>query len=274
MTKPEPNQKGGDCVFFLAALVIGAATVPLAKGRLGAFADLRLRWGPVLLSAVALQVVILRLIPDHPSTIHEPLHVASYVLIGVFMSANIRVSGMWIIAFGGLCNAAVITANGGVMYVSRTALETVGLYPLPDAWLNAAVLEHPKLALLGDIFPIPLLETVVSFGDILIAIGAIALVHGISGSRLIPSFTRALRRFDHTYTTSSGGREVERVTSEHHAGDRIGTGASARAGSVLEDRDSTSRHGERMIETPNTGRKLWQAKTRVESRRRNSLKKT
>ena len=192
-------------MFFLAALVIGAATVPLANGRLGAFADLKLRWGPVLLSAVALQAVILVLIPDHPSGIHEPLHAVSYVLIGVFVIANKRVTGMWLIAFGGLCNAAVIALNGGVMYVSRAALETVGLYPLPDGWLNAAVLEHPKLAFLGDIFPILVLKTVVSFGDILIAIGAIALVHGVSGSRLIPTLTRALRRSENANPTSSGG---------------------------------------------------------------------
>lgn len=181
-------------MFFLVALVIAAATVPMAKGRLTAIGDLRLRWGPVLFSAVALQTVILLLIPDHASGIHEPLHVVSYILLGVFVMANRRVTGMWLIAFGGLCNAAVIASNGGVMYVSRAALETVGLYPLPDGWLNAAVLEHPKLAFLGDIFPIPLLNTVVSFGDILIAIGAIALVHGESGSRLIPTLTRGLRR--------------------------------------------------------------------------------
>ncbi|MDQ3767022.1 MAG: DUF5317 domain-containing protein [Actinomycetota bacterium] len=191
---PNSTQGRRKRVFFLAALALGAATVPLAKGRLGAFGDLRLRWGPALLSAVALQAVILFLIPHHPSGVHGPLHVVSYILIGVFVIANMRVEGMWLIAFGGLCNAAVIALNGGVMYVSRSALETVGLYPLPDRFLNAAVLEHPKLSFLGDIFPIPPLNTVVSLGDILIAIGAIVLVHGVCDSRLIPALRRSLRR--------------------------------------------------------------------------------
>ena len=233
-------------MFFLVAFVIGAATVPMAKGRLGAFGDLRLRWGPALLSAVALQSVILFLIPDHSSGIHEPLHIASYVLIGAFVLANIRVPGMWLIALDGLCNAVVIVLNGGVMYVSRTALERVGLYPLPDGWLNAAVLEHPKLALLGDVFPIPVLKTVVSFGDILIAIGAIALVHGVCGSRLLPAVTRAMRLSAHDDTTLPRARNG----------------------------DSTSSRGASMIETPNTGRKPWQAKTKAESQRRSNLRKT
>ncbi|MDQ3783562.1 MAG: DUF5317 domain-containing protein [Actinomycetota bacterium] len=181
-------------MFFLAALAFGAATVPLAKGRIGAIGDLRLRWGPALLLAVALQVLILFLIPTHPSGIHGPLHVVSYALIGVFVIANMRVEGMWLIGFGGLCNAMVIALNGGVMYVSRSALEIVGLYPLPDRFLNAAVLEHPKLPFLGDIFPIPPLNTVVSLGDILIAIGAVVLLHGVCGSRLLPAMTQALRR--------------------------------------------------------------------------------
>lgn len=181
-------------MFFLAALAFGAATVPMAGGRLGAFGDLRLRWGPALLLAVALQAVILFLIPNHPSGVHEPLHVVSYVLIGVFVIANMQIEGMWLIALGGLGNAAVIALNGGVMYVSRSALETVGLYPLPDGFLNAEVLEHPRISFLGDVFPIPPLNTVVSLGDILIAIGAMVLVHGVCGSRLNPAVMRALRR--------------------------------------------------------------------------------
>ena len=181
-------------MFFLVVLALGAVTVPLAGGRLGAIGDLRLRWGSALLLAVSLQVVILFLIPDHPAGIHGPLHVVSYVFIGVFVTANMRVEGMWLIAFGGLCNAAVIVLNGGVMHVSRSALEIVGLYPLPDRFLNAAVLKHPRLPFLADIWPIPPLNTVVSLGDILIAIGAVVLLHGVCDSRLLPAVRQALRR--------------------------------------------------------------------------------
>jgi len=227
-------------VFFLAALALGAVTVPLAKGRLGAIGDLRLRWGPALLLAVALQTVILFLIPNHPSGIHGPLHVVSYAFIGVFVIANMRVEGMWLIAFGGLCNATVIVLNGGVMYVSRSALEIVGLYPLPDRFLNAAVLRHPKLPFLGDVFPISLLNTVVSVGDILIAIGAVVLLHGVCGSRLLPAVRHALQR----------------------------------SAVLLRGSDSTSPRGAPMMEAPNIGRRPWPARTKVESRRRSSRRKT
>lgn len=189
----ETRVRDGRAVFFLAALTFGVVTVPLAKGRLGTLGELRLRWGPALLSAVAMQAVILFIIPNRFSGVHEPLHVVSYILIGVFVAANLRVAGMWLIAFGGLCNAAVIVLNGGVMYVSKSALEIVGLYPLPEGFLNASVMEHPRLSFLGDIFPVPPLHTVVSLGDILIAIGAVVLIHGVCGSRLIPAVSRALR---------------------------------------------------------------------------------
>jgi hypothetical protein len=181
-------------VFFLAALTLGAATVPLAKGRLGAFGELELRWGPLLLLAVAAQGVILFLIPNHPAAFHEPLHVASYALIGMFVARNIRVHGMWSIALGGLCNAVVIVVNGGVMPVSRSALKVAGLYPLPARWLNARPLNDAALSFLGDIFPIPPLQTVVSVGDILVAFGAVVLIHGVSGSHFFPLVTQSLRK--------------------------------------------------------------------------------
>ncbi len=173
-------------MFFLAALAIGAATVPLAKGRLSAFGDLKLAWGWILLLAVLVQVVILSVIPEELQGLHRPLHIGSYVLLGAFVIANWRVPGMWLITLGGLCNAAAIVANGGVMPVSRPALESVGLYPLPDRFLNADVLTNPKLPLLGDIFPLSPLNTVVSAGDICVAVGAIVLIHGVCGSRLVP----------------------------------------------------------------------------------------
>lgn len=190
MTKP--GRGNGGSVFFLAALAFGAATVPLTGGRLGAMGELRLRWGPVLLAAVALQGVILVAIPHHLPGVHEPLHLLSYVLLGTFVAVNMHVRGMRSIALGGLCNAAVITANGGVMPVSRSALERAGIYPLPDRWLNANVLDNPRLSPLGDMFPIPVLHTVVSVGDILVAVGAILLIHGVCGSRVFPFLGRTL----------------------------------------------------------------------------------
>ena len=180
-------------MFFLAALTLGAVTAPLAKGRLIAFGELKLQWGPLLLLAVVAQSVILFVLPNHPGGFHEPLHVASYALIGLFVVRNIRVHGMWSIALGGLCNAVVIVVNGGVMPVSQSALKAAGIYPLPDRFLNARALNDAALSFLGDVFPVTPLQTVVSVGDILVAFGAVVLIHGVSGSHLFPLATQALR---------------------------------------------------------------------------------
>jgi len=172
---------------FLVAIVLASAlAVPLLGGRLGALAEVRLRLPWLLPAALAMQVVALDL-PGVPGRLRPPLHVASYLVAGAFLVANRRLPGMLLVGLGAAANLLAIGVNGGVMPASPAALAAAGLPLDPPGFANSAVLADPRLAFLGDVFAIPRgwpLANVFSVGDVLIAIGAVVVVHGICGSRL------------------------------------------------------------------------------------------
>jgi hypothetical protein len=169
------------------------ATVPLARGRLGALADLRVRAGWLLVVAIAVQVLIVSVIPGAGSAAtHNAAHVATYVLVGAFVIANRRIPWVWLIALGGALNFAAIAANGGVMPADPRAEAAAGLAAAPGEFVNSGVVADPHLAFLGDVFWVPSswpVSNVFSVGDVLILVGALLAMHCLCGSRL------ALRRF-------------------------------------------------------------------------------
>src|ERR1700754_1890530 len=101
-------------IIGLAYLLV-LASVPLARGRLGALADLPLRMPSLAIAAILIQIVVISVLPTGDHTIHTTLHLASYGLLGAFAFANRRIGGVPIIALGGLSNFVAIAANGGVM---------------------------------------------------------------------------------------------------------------------------------------------------------------
>jgi hypothetical protein len=61
-------------------------------------------------------------------------------------------------------------------------------------FLNSAAVAHPRLLFLGDVLPVPHtvpFANVYSIGDVCIAIGVVIAIHGLAGSRLVPSARRA-----------------------------------------------------------------------------------
>ena len=171
------------------AYLLCLLSVPLAKGRLSSLADVQLRMPGLAGAAIAIQVVIVSLLPGSLGGFSEPLHIASYLLLGVFAWFNRRLTGLPIVALGGLSNFVCITINGGVMPADPDALEAIGRVPSSDEFINSTALEHPKLAFLGDIIPTPAswpVSNVYSVGDLLILTGAFVLLHAACGSRLVP----------------------------------------------------------------------------------------
>jgi hypothetical protein len=171
------------------AYLLCLLSVPLARGRLSALADLQLRMPGLAGAAIAIQVVIVSLLPGSLGSFSEPLHIASYLLLGAFAWFNRRITGLPIVALGGLSNFICITVNGGVMPADPDALEAIGRVPTSDEFINSTALEHPKLAFLGDILPTPAswpVSNVYSVGDLLILTGAFVLLHAACGSRLVP----------------------------------------------------------------------------------------
>ena len=165
-------------MFVLYAIPIGIVIGLLAGGRLGRLAELRLRWVPLILLGLAVQVAIFtdavgRAIGDAGPA----LYVASTALVLVAVLRNVTVPGVWLIAIGAGCNLAAIVANGGWMPADPTALESIG--GLANGYTNSIVVADPALGPLTDIFALPPwlpLANVFSVGDVLIGIGIAATI--------------------------------------------------------------------------------------------------
>jgi Family of unknown function (DUF5317) len=164
-----------------ACLLAVFASVPVFGGRLGTLAALQLRCGWLLGAALGVQVLVITVQPSGDPALHRILHLGSYALAGAFVAANRRVRGLLFIGLGGLANLVAIVANGGVMPMSAAAGRTAGM-TTEKGFANSAVLEHPVLAPLGDVFAVP--GAVFSLGDVAILLGAAVLVHTACGSQL------------------------------------------------------------------------------------------
>lgn len=168
---------------FIACLL----TVPLARGKLTALADLRLRRPWLALAGIGVQILVISVLPGSgPAHLHEVVHLFSYGLLGAFAWCNRRVPGVPVILLGGLLNFAAIAANGGVMPADpELAMHAAG----GDGFVNSGAVDDPRLLVLGDVFATPdwfPLYNVYSVGDALIVVGVLVLLHGVGGSRLVP----------------------------------------------------------------------------------------
>jgi hypothetical protein len=108
-----------------------------------------------------------------------PLLVASQVALAGFLLANLGLPGILLVTAGAVANAAVILANGA-MPVSRAALlavspRAVDFEPAKHRLLS----DGDRLSWLADVIPLPLLRTVVSAGDVVLAAGVAVLVAGL-----------------------------------------------------------------------------------------------
>jgi hypothetical protein len=183
-------------VILVAVFAVVIATVPLFGGRLGALARLDLRWTGLLYAALAIQLLIIEVLPSSFFA-GDALHLASYGLAIAALFANRRVPGMAIVAVGALANVAAIAANGGVMPASARALATAGRTGTSSHFANSTSVGHARLAFLGDVFAIPArwpLANVFSIGDVVLVIGGAIVLHAVCGSRLARAGRAASRR--------------------------------------------------------------------------------
>jgi len=172
---------------FLACLL----TVPLARGRLTALGDLKLRNGWLAIAGIAVQILIISVFPGAPEWFSEGVHMFSYVLLGAFAWFNRRIPGVPVVMLGGLLNFVAIVANGGVMPADPDIARHVAG---ADGFVNSGAVEDPRLLFLGDVFATPSwlpLYNVYSVGDAVIVLGVLVLLHGVCGTRLVPRRWRA-----------------------------------------------------------------------------------
>src|SRR6266508_5599619 len=173
-------------MFLVAIVLMSALAVPLFGGRLSALADVRARLAWILMLALGLQVVALT-VPGVPESLRPLIQLASYPIAGVFVVANRHMPGMLLIGLGTLLNLIAMSANGGVMPASPSALVAAGLPLHHERYVNSGLVEDARLPFLGDVFAIPEpvpLHNVFSDGDICIGLGVVVAMHRLCGSRL------------------------------------------------------------------------------------------
>jgi hypothetical protein len=166
--------------------VVAAAL--LRGGSLIHLAELRLRWVPLVLAALAVQLLIFTpfraesLIPGWT----PQLYLLSMAMLTIWVALNWRIPGMAVMALGLLSNFVAIAANGGYMPVSPESAQLAGRLQhyaaegLPVANNSIATGDQARLWLLTDILPIPAglpFANVYSIGDVLLTIGGALLCY-------------------------------------------------------------------------------------------------
>lgn len=165
-------------MFVLYAIPIGVLVGFLLGGRLERLGELRLRWVPLILLGLAVQVAIYTEVGGRiVGEVGPDLYIASTTVVFVAVLRNARVPGVAVIAVGAGCNLAAIVANGGWMPADPSALASVA--GLDSGYTNSIVVADPPLRLLTDLFALPAwlpFSNVFSVGDVLIGIGVAATV--------------------------------------------------------------------------------------------------
>jgi len=179
-------------VILLVAFALTLLSVPLCGGRLSRLGHLHLRHSWLIVSALAIQTLVISVIPGIGAGPGNAIHLATYAMAAVFLVMNRTLPGMPLLAFGSAANLAAILANGGVMPASAWATRVSGLTSPGDEFANSRMVEHPHLLFLGDVFAIPEawpLSNVFSIGDVALVIGGVILIHSTCETR----FARAGR---------------------------------------------------------------------------------
>lgn len=168
-------------VLTTAAVLIGIVLGLVRGGRPGAALRAPVRWWPVLPVGLVLQGAAEYLeVPGRLAVL-----VAGLFLLLVWAVRNVMtLPGTGIIAVGLAANLAVVVANGHIP-IRWASLVTTGRFDagqrnlIRQEGLYRLETDGTVLAPLGDIVPLPLLDEVVSFGDLVILAGVVVLASNL-----------------------------------------------------------------------------------------------
>jgi hypothetical protein len=174
-------------VLFVACVVLGAVALGyLAGGRLRGFERVHLRWWPLALIGLAMQVApVPDLGGDGEDLLGLGLLIGSYVPLTAFAVANLRQPGFWLVTAGLAMNLLVISVNAG-MPVTREAVVASGQEGLLSILEEDRGQKHhladrdeDVLLFLADVIPLAgPFQQVVSAGDLVLYAGVGWFVFG------------------------------------------------------------------------------------------------
>lgn len=167
-------------MFILYGVAIGLLVGLLGGGRLERLGNVAVRWWPLAIAGLVVQLVLFSPLGDgFPPAVPPLLYIVSTAAVFAVVIRNVRLPGLPLIALGAGLNLAATVANGGYMPADPNALVAAGRAS-ETGNSNSIVIPHPVLGPLTDIFAIPAgvpLANVFSIGDVLIGIGlVVALV--------------------------------------------------------------------------------------------------
>jgi hypothetical protein len=168
-------------LLYVIAIAVAFLIPAVTGGSYARMLEVRWRFTSLLFVGLAIQVVLeLWTIPkEHWHDWGFGLLVASYVLILAFVARNLVIRGMGIVLIGIACNALVITVNQGMPVKLPVAWQS-------KSWAQPTVKHHPqqpddKLKFLSDIIVLEgPLQSVVSFGDLILLVGLCDVAYNVS----------------------------------------------------------------------------------------------
>jgi len=177
-------------LLVIGSILVGVLIGLALGGRLANLAEITLKWWPLALLGLALQLIpVPSMHGQRDHWLAVALLAASYVVLLVFVAANIRLPGFPIVALGFALNILVISLNGG-MAVGDSALHTAygARYPI----MYQELVEHggakhhlagpdDVLRPLTDVIPIGWpVRLVLSVGDVLFYVGVVWLLAAVT----------------------------------------------------------------------------------------------
>jgi Family of unknown function (DUF5317) len=159
--------------FTALALAIGTVFGFCRGGRLRHVADHHVRAWWLVLAGFGLQIG-----PDRIDLgqLGTPLLLVGYGCLLIFAGLNWRLVGMGVAFVGLAANALVIGINNGMPVRANAVIDAkisdrAGLAGLDYGRRHHAEGPDDRLTDLGDIIPVPQLHEVLSFGDLILAVG-------------------------------------------------------------------------------------------------------
>lgn len=160
----------------IATLILAVVIGLVSGGRLSGLSSLRLRWAPLALVGLGLQLFL------PPGNWPLVLLMVSFVLLTIFAIRNLKVAGFPLVLVGLLMNFLVIGVNGG-MPVPRHALEASDQMGELQYLIDHGGAKHhlatseDSLLFLADVIPLGApVRQAISLGDIFVYIGVTQVV--------------------------------------------------------------------------------------------------